>query len=186
MNVESQIEGAAVQGLGQALYEEFKMDRGRTLNPDFVDYRMPLATEAPEIKVAHIITDDPDGPFGAKEASEGAIVCSPPSIVSAIVDAIGGWITSLPVTPEKVLKALKDERAREATAAAVEVCAGRGAGCRSLNRAMNQLPEEVIEYRRHIARWVDERLCAGAAHRRRVGLRPRAPARARRAGLSAR
>ena len=119
VNVESQIEGAAVQGLGQALYEEFKMDRGRTLNPDFVDYRMPLATEAPEIKVAHIITDDPDGPFGAKEASEGAIVCSPPSIVSAIHDAIGVWITSLPVTPEKVLKALKDERAREATAAAV-------------------------------------------------------------------
>ena len=50
------------------------MDRGRTLNPDFVDYRMPLATEAPDIRVAHIITDDPDGPFGAKEASEGAIV----------------------------------------------------------------------------------------------------------------
>ncbi len=117
VNVESQIEGAAVQGLGQALYEEFRMDQGRTLNPDFVDYRMPLATEAPNIRVEHIITDDPDGPFGAKEASEGAIVASPPSIVAAIHDAIGVWITSLPVTPEKVLLALADKRTREAAAA---------------------------------------------------------------------
>lgn len=113
VNVESQIEGAAVQGLGQALYEEFKMDRGRTLNPDFVDYRMPLATEAPNIRVAHIITDDPDGPHGAKEASEGAIVSSPPSIVAAIHDAIGVWITSQPVTPEKILKALKEKEQGE-------------------------------------------------------------------------
>jgi 4-hydroxybenzoyl-CoA reductase subunit alpha len=114
VNVESQIEGAAVQGLGQALYEEFKMDRGRTLNPDFVDYRMPLATEAPNIRVEHIITDDPDGPFGAKEASEGAIVSSPPSIIAAIHDATGIWFTSQPVTPEKVLRALAEKRVKEA------------------------------------------------------------------------
>jgi len=116
VNVESQIEGAAVQGLGQALYEEFKMDNGRTLNPDFVDYRMPLATEAPEIRVAHIITDDPDGPHGAKEASESPIVSAPPSIVSAIHDATGIWFTSLPVTPEKIHKALKERRAEKVAA----------------------------------------------------------------------
>jgi CO/xanthine dehydrogenase Mo-binding subunit len=112
VNVESQIEGAAVQGLGQALYEEFKMDHGRTLNPDFVDYRMPLATEAPDIRVMHIITNDPDGPHGAKEASQAAIVCSPPSIISAIHDATGIWFTSQPVTPEKLLKALKEKANR--------------------------------------------------------------------------
>ena len=86
------------------------MDRGRTLNPDFVDYRMPLSTEAPEIKVAHVITDDPDGPFGAKEASEGAIVSAPPSIVSAIHDATGIWFTSQPVTPEKIVMALREKQ----------------------------------------------------------------------------
>ena len=112
VNVESQIEGAAVQGLGQALYEEFKMDHGRTLNPDFVDYRMPLATEAPDIRVKHIITDDPDGPHGAKEASQAAIVCSPPSIIAAIHDATGIWFTSQPVTPEKLLNALKEKASR--------------------------------------------------------------------------
>ena len=79
------------------------MDRGRTLNPDFVDYRMPLSTEAPEIKVAHVITDDPDGPFGAKEASEGAIV-------SAIHEATGIWFTSQPVTPEKIVMALREKQ----------------------------------------------------------------------------
>lgn len=114
VNVESQIEGAAVQGLGQALYEEFKMKDGRTLNPDFVDYRMPLATEAPDIRIDHIITDDPDGIHGVKEASQAAIVCSPPSIVAAIHDATGIWFTSLPVTPEKILAALKEKRAKEA------------------------------------------------------------------------
>jgi 4-hydroxybenzoyl-CoA reductase alpha subunit len=116
VNVESQVEGAAVQGLGQALYEEFKMENGRTLNPDFVDYRMPLATEAPNIRVAHIITNDPDGPHGAKEASEGAIVSAPPSIIAAIHNATGIWFTSQPVTPEKILKGLKEKRAREAQA----------------------------------------------------------------------
>ena len=110
VNVESQIEGAAVQGLGQALYEDFKMDRGRTFNPDFVDYRMPLATEAPNIHVDHIITNDPDGVHGVKEASQAAIVCAPPSIISAIHDATGIWFTSQPVTPEKIIQAIKEGR----------------------------------------------------------------------------
>ena len=117
VNVESQIEGAAVQGLGQTLYEEFKMDRGTTLNPDFVDYRMPLATEAPNIRVDHIITNDPDAIHGIKEASQAAIVSAPPSIVSAIHDATGIWFTSQPVTPEKILKALKERREKASASA---------------------------------------------------------------------
>jgi 4-hydroxybenzoyl-CoA reductase subunit alpha len=107
VNVEAQVQGAAVQGLGQALYEEFKMENGRTLNPDFVDYRMPLATEAPRFELVDIITDDPDGIYGAKEASEGSIVSTPPSVISAIHDATGIWFTSQPVTPEKIVLALK-------------------------------------------------------------------------------
>jgi CO/xanthine dehydrogenase Mo-binding subunit len=83
------------------------MDNGRTLNPDFVDYRMPLATESPNIEVVHIITDDPDGLYGAKEASEGSIVSTPPSIINALHDATGIWFTSQPVTAEKIVMALQ-------------------------------------------------------------------------------
>jgi 4-hydroxybenzoyl-CoA reductase subunit alpha len=110
INVEAQNQGAAVQGLGQALYEQFVMERGETLNPNFADYKMPLSLDMPNIEVVDIITDDPNGPYGAKEASEGAIVSSPPSIVSAIHDATGIWFKEQPVTPEKIVMALKEKR----------------------------------------------------------------------------
>jgi len=109
INVEAQNQGAAVQGLGQAIYEEFKMDKGKTLNPNFIDYKMPLSMDAPRIELIDIITDDPKGPYGAKEASEGAIVSSPPSVVSAIHDATGIWFKEQPVTPEKILMALREK-----------------------------------------------------------------------------
>lgn len=107
MIVEQQNEGAAVQGFGQALYEKFVMDKGRTLNPTMTDYKMPLSTDVPLVKVKHIITNDPNGPYGAKEASEGAIVSAPPSVISAIHDATGVWIKRLPITPEDIVRALK-------------------------------------------------------------------------------
>jgi 4-hydroxybenzoyl-CoA reductase subunit alpha len=109
ISVESQNEGGAVQGLGQAIYEEFVMDKGKTFNDSFLDYKMPRSTDSPDIKVIDIITDDPDGPYGAKEASEGSHVSAPPSVVSAIHDATGIWFKELPVTPEKIVKALKEK-----------------------------------------------------------------------------
>lgn len=113
INVEAQNQGAAIQGLGQALYEKFEMDHGKTLNPNFADYRMPLSLDVPGIQVVDIITDEPSGPFGAKEASEGAIVSAPPSIVSAVHDATGIWFKVLPITPESVVMALKKKREGE-------------------------------------------------------------------------
>jgi 4-hydroxybenzoyl-CoA reductase subunit alpha len=110
IQAEGQIEGAAIQGLGQALYEDFIMDKGRTLNPTFLDYKMPHALDVPNMKLIDIVTDDPFGPFGAKEASEGSIVSTPPAVVSAIHDATGIWFTELPVTPEKIVKALKERK----------------------------------------------------------------------------
>ncbi|MCX5813858.1 MAG: xanthine dehydrogenase family protein molybdopterin-binding subunit [Proteobacteria bacterium] len=109
IGAESQNEGGAVQGMGQAIYEDFIMNRGKTLNPTFLDYKMPRSTDVPDIKVIDIITDDPDGPFGAKEASEGSHVSTPPSVVSAIHDATGIWFKELPVTPEKIVRALKEK-----------------------------------------------------------------------------
>jgi 4-hydroxybenzoyl-CoA reductase alpha subunit len=113
INVEAQNQGAAIQGMGQALYEKFEMDHGRTLNPNLADYKMPLSLDVPKIEVIDIITDEPTGPYGAKEASEGAIVSAPPSIVSAIHDATGIWFKEQPVTPEKIVMALREKRKAE-------------------------------------------------------------------------
>jgi 4-hydroxybenzoyl-CoA reductase alpha subunit len=111
IQAESQIEGAAIQGLGQTIYEDFIMDsKGKTLNATLLDYKMPHSTDVPDIELIDIITDDPFGPFGAKEASEASIVSAPPATVSAIHDATGIWFKELPVTPEKVVKALKEKR----------------------------------------------------------------------------
>jgi 4-hydroxybenzoyl-CoA reductase alpha subunit len=109
---EGQIEGASIQGMGQTLYEDFIMDRGKTLNPTFLDYKMPMSTDVPSIRLIDIVTDDPDGPFGAKEASEGSIVSAPPAVVSAIHDATGVWFKELPITPEKVVAALKVKKGK--------------------------------------------------------------------------
>jgi 4-hydroxybenzoyl-CoA reductase subunit alpha len=110
INVEAQNQGAAIQGMGQALYEKFMMNGGRTFNDNLADYKMPLALDIPEIEVIDIITDDPNVPYGAKEASEGAIVSAPPSVISAIHDATGVWIKELPATPEKIVLALRKKK----------------------------------------------------------------------------
>lgn len=109
VSVETQNEGGAVQGQSQAMYEQFVMDKGYTHNHTLLDYKMPRSTDVPDIKVIDIITDDPDGPFGAKEASEGSIVSTPPALVDALHDATGVWFKELPVTPEKIVAALKEK-----------------------------------------------------------------------------
>ncbi|MFH1033972.1 MAG: molybdopterin cofactor-binding domain-containing protein [Pseudomonadota bacterium] len=113
-SVAAQGQGGAVQGLGQAIYEEFKMDQGLTRNANLADYKMPLSTDVPEIEIVDIITDEPIRPFGAKEASEGSHVSTPPSVISAIHHATGIWFKEQPVTPEKIVMALKAKREAEA------------------------------------------------------------------------
>ena len=109
--VDTQVVGGAYHpGLGAALYCEFKMDKGLTLNPNLVDYKLPRAYEAPMTKVIHVITNDPFGPFGAKEASEGSTCTAAPAVINAIHDATGIWIKDLPAKPEKVFWALKEKR----------------------------------------------------------------------------
>ncbi len=110
VNVEAQNEGGAIQGMGQALYEKFAMDHGETLNANLADYKMPLSLDVPNIEVIDIITKDPNVPYGAKEASEGSIVSSPPSVVCAVHDATGIWFKKQPVTPERIVMALKKKK----------------------------------------------------------------------------
>ncbi len=107
MLVEGQLEGSTVGGMGQALYEEVFVEKGQVMNPSFLDYGIPTTMEMPEIETIEVETEDPLGPFGAKESGEGTQVAPAPAIANAIYDAIGIDFNELPITPEKVLKALK-------------------------------------------------------------------------------
>jgi len=107
MLVEGQLEGSVVGGMGQALYENVIVEKGQVMNPSFLDYGFPTFMEMPEIEAIEVETDDPIGPFGAKEAGEGTQLSPAPAIANAIYDAIGVDFMSLPITPEKILEALE-------------------------------------------------------------------------------
>ncbi len=115
MLVEGQLEGSVVGGMGQALYENIVIEKGQVMNPSFVDYGFPTFLEMPEIESIEVETDDPIGPFGAKEAGEGTQLSPAPAIVNAIYDAIGVDFLELPVTPEKILNALEENRRKSRT-----------------------------------------------------------------------
>ncbi len=109
--LKGQIYGALAQGIGYALYEELQSQEGRIQNPDFRDYKIPRVQEMSfPIDLEFIETDDSFGPFGAKGVAEPGLVPTAPAIANAIYDAVGIRIRDLPITPEKVLEALKCQR----------------------------------------------------------------------------
>ncbi len=110
MAVEGQIEGGAQMGLGYALTEEVLVKEGRVLNPDFLDYRLFTAADMPLIETVIVETDDPQGPFGAKGVGEMGGTPTAAAIANAIYDAIGVRMTTLPMTPERVLKAIMEQQ----------------------------------------------------------------------------
>ncbi len=110
MLVEGQLEGSVVGGMGQALYENVIVEKGQVMNPSFLDYGFPTFLEMPEIEAIEVETDDPIGPFGAKEAGEGTQLSPAPAIVNAIYDAIGVDYMDLPITPAKILDALEKKK----------------------------------------------------------------------------
>jgi CO/xanthine dehydrogenase Mo-binding subunit len=101
------------QGIGWALYEDLQFENGRLINADFADYTLPTADSVPEIRTALVESSEPNGPYGAKGASETAIVPTAGAIANAVYDAVGVRINSLPITPEKVLNALRAEKAAD-------------------------------------------------------------------------
>jgi len=109
MAVEGQVEGGVTMGLGQALYEDCLMEEGKTLNPSFAEYKIPSARDVPEIRTYLVEPIDPEGPYGAKGIGEMPQLPTCPAIANAIYDAIGVQIKSLPITPEKILAALKEK-----------------------------------------------------------------------------
>jgi len=108
--IKGQIYGGVIQGLGYALCEEYKTDKGRNLNPNFLDYKIFSAPDVDfPIDIECIETIDQEGPFGAKGVGEPGLVPTAPAVANAIFDAIGVRIRSLPITPEKILAALKEK-----------------------------------------------------------------------------
>nr|WP_026201227.1 molybdopterin cofactor-binding domain-containing protein [Cupriavidus sp. UYPR2.512] len=111
-----QIEGGIQQGIGHTLYEDYQIDMrtGRSLNANFVDYKMPLAMDMPEIRTVILeAAPDPGGPFGAKGVGEDPIVAIGPAIANAVFDAIGVRFRHYPIKPEQVLQALAEKAAKE-------------------------------------------------------------------------
>ncbi len=110
--VEGQVIGSVSMGLGQALQEEMIWRNGFLMNPGLLEYRSPASCDAasPDIESFIVESIDPEGPFGAKEASEGSLAASIPAVANAIYDAVGVRIMELPLTPEKILRALKQKK----------------------------------------------------------------------------
>ena len=111
--LEGQVNGGSAHMAGHALYEESLYDeKGRALNHTWRDYKQPTALDVPESIVEHVHTHDPYGPFGAKGAGEASSCSTIAAIANGIYDAIGVRIKDLPLTPEKVLQALKAKEER--------------------------------------------------------------------------
>lgn len=108
--VEGQVQGCVSMGAGQALSEEIILEKGQLFNPSFLTYRLPLAPDTPESLDKTANTLEPNGPFGAKEVGEGSVAGMPGAVANAVHDAIGVRINSLPITPEKVLRALEQKQ----------------------------------------------------------------------------
>jgi len=105
--IHGQTNGATVQAIGWALYEQLHLEEGRIVNGNFADYTMATADAVPLLRGGLVESNDPNGPYGAKGASETAILPGAPAIANAVSHAIGVRITELPITPEKVLAALR-------------------------------------------------------------------------------
>jgi len=92
------------------LFEEFKMERGKILNDTLADYKLATTLDLPEITTILVESHHEEGPFGAKGVGEPAAAPTAPAIANAIFDAVGLRIQDLPITPEKVLAALKKRK----------------------------------------------------------------------------
>jgi 4-hydroxybenzoyl-CoA reductase subunit alpha len=118
--VEGQIQGSVWMGMGQAMCEETHYLDGLPAHASLLEYRMPTILDSPPIETYIVESHDPFGPFGAKEASEGALAGFAPALVNAIGNAIGLDINELPVTPDRVMEALIQRQRQAKIASALK------------------------------------------------------------------
>jgi len=114
LGVRGQLEGAIQMAAGYGLCEDMPTDEGKILNPNFVDYKLIRYRDMPETETIEIDTYEPEGPFGAKEAGEGLTCPTAGALANAVYHAVGVRINDNPITPEKVLKALRDKEGKSA------------------------------------------------------------------------
>ena len=117
--VRGQVEGSVYMGLGEALMEEQEFRRlPKRLShalvhkfPSLLEYKSPTSLDMPEVVTELVEDPDPRGPFGAKEVGQGPLLPIMPAVANAVYDAVGVRIDEVPITPEKVMKALAEKRA---------------------------------------------------------------------------
>ncbi|HKP45611.1 MAG TPA: molybdopterin cofactor-binding domain-containing protein [Pyrinomonadaceae bacterium] len=112
MLVMGQVEGSVYMGLGEVLMEEMAYRANRNVVhkfPSLLEYKSPTTMEMCDVKTYLIEDPDPNGPYGAKEVGQGPLLPVPPAVANAVYDAVGVRIDEVPITPEKVLKALKEK-----------------------------------------------------------------------------
>jgi CO/xanthine dehydrogenase Mo-binding subunit len=120
--VRGQVEGGVYMGLGEALMEEQEFRRlPKRLShalahkfPSILEYKSPTSLDMPEVVTELIEEPDPRGPFGAKEVGQGPLLPIMPAVANAVYDAVGVRIDEVPITPEKILKALAEKKAGRA------------------------------------------------------------------------
>ena len=114
MIVESQFEGSvAMGGQGGMLTEYHAWAGGHCLNPTQLEYKVPLASDMPPITPIIVETIDPNGPYGAKESGMSIAMSAAQAYANAICNAIGVWIKEFPITPDKIVAAIEEKKARE-------------------------------------------------------------------------
>ena len=109
LSLNGQSEGSVHMGISHTFYEQLHFDKkGRAINPSFLNYGLATSLDTPKVQNIWVETKDPEGPFGAKGIGESTLVPTPGAIANAIFDAVGVRINELPITPEKILRAMKD------------------------------------------------------------------------------
>jgi CO/xanthine dehydrogenase Mo-binding subunit len=118
--LEGQVYGGVMMGVGYALTEQVISEKGQNMNPNFRDYKILTAKDVVPIEAPVLETYDDDGPFGAKGIGEPGCVPTAPAVANAIYDAVGVRIKDLPITPEKVLAALREKKGLDLCGQAVD------------------------------------------------------------------
>jgi xanthine dehydrogenase molybdopterin-binding subunit B len=107
-----QVEGSVYMGLGEALMEEMAYRENRRVVhkiPSMLEYKSPTTLEMCDVETFLIEDPDPNGPYGAKEVGQGPLLPVPPAVANAVHDAVRVRIDEVPITPEKVMKALREK-----------------------------------------------------------------------------
>jgi CO/xanthine dehydrogenase Mo-binding subunit len=110
VTLEGQIEGGVLQGIGMALFEEMKTDGGAVVTPDLSTYIIPTAMDTPEIVSAFVEHPYSKGPFGSKGIGETPAMPGAVAVANAVANATGVRLNELPLTPERVTRALRERK----------------------------------------------------------------------------